>query len=125
MNSDLDARSPDGTFTVTVSPWEARMSLWIDSPTITRVASGEMVLQFSDRHWSLDDATWLDDRTVQLTVRKYPGNRDPSHIVLVLDCVARTGRVEHSDVLALDAMESEMDRVLRARPFVSQGILPG
>lgn len=125
MDSDLDARSPQRTYAVTVSSWEARMSLWIDTPTITHVESGEIVLRFSDRHWSLDDATWLDDRTVQLTVRKYPGNRNPSQLVLVVDCAARTARVERSEAIALDALEPEMDRVMRARPLVSQGILPG
>lgn len=101
------------------------MSLWIDTPTITDVAADTVVLAFNDPHWSLDAAAWLDDTTVQLTLRKYPGNRDPSQVTVVVDCGARTARVEQAVAIALDALESAMDRVLRVRPLISQGILPG
>ena len=72
-----NCESPDGRFLISISAWEARMSLWIESPTLSERDSGEQLLAFTDQNWSLDSADWLDEAVVVLNLRKYPGNHRP------------------------------------------------
>ena len=57
------------------------MSLWIETPSVLDKATGELLLSFKDSHWSLDAARWVSDSTVELTLRKYPGNHLPAQVV--------------------------------------------
>ncbi len=67
--------SPDGRYTVDVNSIEMRMSHWVDRPFILDEYTHEMVLDFGDCLWSVDQARWSDDSTrVTLVLRRYPGN---------------------------------------------------
>ncbi len=62
------------------------MSLWIESPELIDAQSGQILLRFSDSNWSLDHARWLDNETVELSLRKYPGDHHPSSFNVIIDC---------------------------------------
>jgi hypothetical protein len=84
-----DSTSPTGRYLITLSAWEARMSLWIETPLLSDQSSGEQLLGFRDSHWSLDSAEWSSDSVVELKMRKYPGNHVPAQLDLKIDCGAR------------------------------------
>src|SRR6185436_1450296 len=59
-----ESKSPSGRFEITIAAWEARMSLWIETPTLSDRLTGQELLSFNDPHWSLDSAEWQSDSTV-------------------------------------------------------------
>lgn len=134
MNSAIQTTSPTGNYAVEVSEREMRMSLWVSTPVIRDCRSGLVVLTFRDTFWSLDAARWLDAERVSLEVRKFPGNREPPGMTVVVDCarkVANSGQADphrSSEMIrevALSELEAEMDRILRARPLAKSGLIPG
>ena len=66
--------SPDGRYIFQIDAWEARMSLWVESPKLIDTQSGQDVFSFKDANWSLDGADWLDADRVKIFLRKYPGD---------------------------------------------------
>jgi hypothetical protein len=86
MMEEGPLESPSQRWVVRTSPWEARMSLWIESPALIEVATSAAIFQFSDEHWSLDSAAWIGDDVVEWRVRKYPGNHLPVDLELQIDC---------------------------------------
>jgi hypothetical protein len=89
------------------------MSLWIDTPTLTDRRSGENLLSFEDPNWSLDSARWLDDSTVLLTLRKYPGNHEPGALEVTVDCAGRAAMIGTVKVGALRELEQQMEKALK------------
>ena len=125
MTDDTDRPSPAGHYVVQVSPWEAAMSLWIETPVIVQRHGARPLLAFKDPRWSLDGATWLDDHRVRLTLRKYPGRRIPSQVHVEVDCRAAMASVEATAAVPLSALEAALDQAMRARPLQSISNLPG
>lgn len=112
MDAGLRSTSPRGEYIVTVSSWEVRMSLWIDTPTLTNRTTGENLLSFNDPNWSLNEARWIDDSTVVLRLRKYPGNHSPGAIDVTINCAARTAVVGLVAVRKLDEVERQLEKAL-------------
>ena len=56
--------SPSGRFGISISAWEVRMSLWIETPLLCERRSGQRLLVFKDSNWSLNSAEWLSDSVV-------------------------------------------------------------
>jgi hypothetical protein len=104
--------SPTGRFEVRVSPWEARMSLWIETPAIFDKASGECLFSFEDSNWSLNSANWLSEAVVELRLRKYPGGHTPPEITLTIDCVAKIAQTEQERGLVRRNVEPALNRAL-------------
>jgi hypothetical protein len=113
MSTNVRSTSPHDQYVITVDSWEARMSLWIDSPALTERRTGENLLAFEDPNWSLDAARWLDDSTVVLTLRKYPGNHTPGSIDVTVDCAGRTATIGGAKVGRLGELEQQMEKALR------------
>ena len=113
MSTNVRSTSPRDRYIITVDSWEARMSLWIDSPTLADRRTGDKVLSFEDPNWSLDAARWLDDSTVVLTLRKYPGNHTPGSIDVTVDCAGRTAMIGAVRVDGLSQLEPEMEKALK------------
>jgi hypothetical protein len=107
-----DSRSPGGRYSIAIAPWEVRMSLWIESPTLTDTETGEVLLSFRDPHWSLDSADWRSDSVVALELRKYPGNHTPVQVTATVDCEARTAEVGAVRVESLKRLEKALDEAL-------------
>jgi hypothetical protein len=110
-NSD----SPSGRFTITISAWEARMSLWIETPTLSDGSTNERLLVFKDSNWSLNSAEWLSDSIVVLKLRKYPGNHIPAEVTATIDCLAKTAEVNGKRVETLAQIERCLDEALTWR----------
>jgi hypothetical protein len=108
-----DTPSPDGRFHIWISSSEVRMSHWVERPTLTDTQTRQNILYFQDSNWSLDQAVWLDDHTVQLVMRKYPGNHQPVDVTATVDCLARTAKVGDREVKHLFELEGVMDSVLK------------
>lgn len=102
--------SPGGHYVVDTAPWEVRMSLWIESPTVFD-AQGGVVFSFADSHWSLDKATWRDEHVVDLLVRKYPGDHKPDDLLLSIDCAAGQAHFQ-GRALALHTVERTLEAAL-------------
>ena len=107
-----DSTSPTGRYAIAIAPWEVRMSLWIEVPTLTDTETGEVLVSFRDPHWSLDSAMWRSDSVVVLELRKYPGNHTPVQVRATVDCAARTAAVESQPVESLKKLETALDAAL-------------
>ncbi|GAB3794872.1 hypothetical protein GCM10028819_09900 [Spirosoma humi] len=68
-----DIVSPDRKYKVSFSSYEVRMSHWIDQPYLIRVSDGVCLFAIDADGWSAWAVRWLDDSTVELLMRKYPG----------------------------------------------------
>jgi hypothetical protein len=108
VSSTVKSNSPDGQFQVRVEAWEARMSLWVESPEICNAGTGETLLQFVSEMWSLDKANWKTNELVELTMRKYPGNHTPAQLTVVVDCRNKVAALQSLPPVELD-VESRMN----------------
>jgi hypothetical protein len=120
-----DSESPTGRFRIAISAWEARMSLWIETPTVLDKATGETLLSFKDSNWSLDSARWLSDSVVELTLRKYPGNHLPTNVIATLDCANRNAKIGETVVKSLAEVEPALERALTWRTAEPPRPAPG
>ncbi|MVM30519.1 hypothetical protein GO755_10785 [Spirosoma sp. HMF4905] len=64
--------SPDKQYKVSFGSMEIRMSHWVDQPYLVRISDNKTL--FGLEHlWSADDVRWLDESTVTMNLRLYPG----------------------------------------------------
>jgi hypothetical protein len=103
--------SPDGRFAVVTAPWEIRMSLWIETPSIVAPATNEVLFAFRDACWSLNACAWAAAARVTLRLRKYPGSHAPGEIAAEADCARKVARVGTAEV-PLALLEKELDAQL-------------
>lgn len=71
MSEDLF--SPDRDYKVSFSSYEVRMSHWIDQPYLIRASNNACLFRLNKDGWSAWEVRWLDNSTVELYVRMYPG----------------------------------------------------
>jgi hypothetical protein len=105
--------SPTGKFTFRVVAWEARMSHWIESFTLVDAATGRIVWHMDDPNWSLDQAKWISDSVVEVSIRKYPGDHTPPSFEVTIDCDARTAAVMGGPPMPLDRAELHLEQLYR------------
>ncbi len=117
MQDDIQIRStsPDGRYIVRTASWEARASLWVDSPELLDAVSNESLLRFADPHWSLYRTQWQDATVVVLYLRKYPGNHVPPIVETVIDCRRRTATLGADEGIALCDLERALEDHLAVR----------
>ncbi|MES1951212.1 hypothetical protein S4A8_10161 [Salinisphaera sp. S4-8] len=116
MQADIEITdSPDGHYAVHATPWEAGASHWIYHPAIVDNRSGRVLWSPADRHWSVEGLRWLSTARVSLQLRKYPGDRRPAMMELVVDCCAEQARL-HNDWHPLAAVD-----VLLAAVWAAEG----
>jgi hypothetical protein len=108
----IGSTSPSGRFEISLSEKEAFNSCWVFTPTLTDRETGAVLFKFQNDNWSLDEANWLDDTRVAMTVRKYPGNHQPNDLVAIIDCMARSAEVGGEIVGSLDELESRLEALL-------------
>jgi hypothetical protein len=92
------------------------MSLWVHTPEIVDRQSQSIILAFRDDRWSLDKSAWIDHTTVQLTLRKYPGNHIPTEITIAINCQSRLATMPDGKHLALAELEEQLDQLLSETP---------
>ena len=112
MLPDLKTTSPDGRFQIRVDQWEARNSLWVQSPEIWDTVENRALLRFESEQWSLDRSDWLSEARVVLTLRKYPGNHFPKDLEVTVDCQAKTATLHSLAVADLRNLEAVMEQQL-------------
>ena len=105
----LKTTSPDGRFQVRVDQWEARNSLWVESPEIWDTIENKTLFRFKSELWSIDRSEWLTEVLVSLTLRKYPGNHLPVDLGVVLDCEKQNASIR-SLVVDLQELEALMEQ---------------
>lgn len=110
--SEIQSSSPDGRYCVRVTPWEARHSLWVYPPRIIDTRQGLCIFQFSDACWSADQSTWLTPTTVELKLRKFPGDRMGQGVRVVVDCDGRVARWGSGETVELSDLESALEALL-------------
>ena len=111
MTEDRSLVAPNGRWAVRTAAWEARMSLWIESPCLVNAASGATIFAFRDVHWSLDSATWTSDDIVQWQLRKYPGHHRPVDLSVQIDCARRVAMFDGCE-FPLENSEAVLDAKL-------------
>ena len=52
------------------------MSHWINQPSLIRIQDNVCLFALNKDDWSAWEVRWLDDSTVLLVMRKYPGQID-------------------------------------------------
>lgn len=107
--------SPTGSYEIRVESWEARMSLWVQTPEIVDLQSQAIILAFRDDRWSLEKSEWIDNTTVRLMLRKYPGNHIPSEIAITIECQHRLAILPDGKRVALTTLEEQLDLLLEWR----------
>ena len=108
------SESPTKRWRIETVMWEAFNTHWVSTPTLVD-ASGKTLLAFGDHRWSLDEAKWLDDDTVAMTLRRYPGNHTPADLVAIVDCEKGSAKVGDTDVSSLAGLEPALNAALTWR----------
>jgi len=108
----IEATSPSGRFHIALSEREVFNTCWVCSPTLSDRETGAALFQFNDDNWSLDQARWLDDARVSMTVRKYPGNHRPANLTVTIDCVRFTAQIDGEPDGSLGLLESKLEASL-------------
>ena len=68
-----DVFSPNRKFKIRFDSYEMRMSHSIDQPSLIRVCDNVCLFALDMDDWSAWEVRWMDDSTVSLLMRKYPG----------------------------------------------------
>jgi len=110
---EVKSTSPDGRFQVRVEAWEARNSLWVESPAIYNAKTEEVLLQFQSEMWSLDRADWKANQVVDLTLRKYPGNHTPAQLIATVDCELQEAGIKSPPTVPLKKLEQLLENELK------------
>ena len=71
-----DIFSANHTYKVSFSSYEVSMSHWIDQPYLIRVRDNACLFDLNQDVWSAWTVQWLDESTVTMYLRKYPGQID-------------------------------------------------
>jgi len=103
--------SPTGRFAFRIVAWEARMSHWIESFTLVDATTGATVWRMDDPNWSLDEARWISDSVVEISIRKYPGDHSPSSFEVTIDCDARTAAVMGGPSMPLYQADTHLEQL--------------
>ncbi|MPR37224.1 hypothetical protein [Salmonirosea aquatica] len=68
-----DIFSSNRQYKVSFDSYEMRMSHWIDQPSLIRESDSACLFSINTDDWSAWEVSWLDESTVTLVMRKYPG----------------------------------------------------
>jgi hypothetical protein len=112
MPYELRSISPTGRFEVRVRVWEARNSLWVESPEVFDLIENKSVLRFCSDLWSLEESGWKSDSVALLVLRKFPGNHTPVHLELLADFQNQTVFVQSSQTVPFNDLEQTMEHQL-------------
>ena len=112
--SDIEilSLSPDGRYQVQATPWEAGNSHWLFPPKIIDTQNGNVVFGFEDPRWSADLSTWLSPTRVELKLRKYPGDRAPLGLTMIIECALRIAESGDGTHIELARLESTLEGML-------------
>ena len=112
MPYELRSTSPTGRFEVRVIAWEARNSLWVESPVIFDLIENKILLRFGSELWSLDESEWKSDFVVRLVLRKFPGDHTPVQLEVLADIQNQTGSVQSLPAVPFEHLEQAMEHQL-------------
>lgn len=116
MLIDGESRSPGGgRYQVRTDLWEARNSLWVETPEIREYKTAKTLLHFESNLWSLDECDWESPSRVRLALRKFPGGHTPTQIVATVDCEAGTAVVGANAAVPLASLETLLEAQLTWR----------
>lgn len=115
MALEAHSHSPDGRFRLEVAAWEVRMSHWIECPVLSECAADRLLFAFRDKHWSLLEASWDAQSRLHLALRRYPGDHDPPHLDVVVDCATALATLDDGREIPLARLETELGSMLRKR----------
>ncbi|BCM91476.1 hypothetical protein IAD21_03349 [Abditibacteriota bacterium] len=104
--------SPTGKYLFQISPWEARMSLWIESPALLKADTNQTIFTFKNSNWSLDSADWLDTERVKMSLRRYPGDHNPSSFEVELNCLTFQATID-GQTFDFAALEKHLEVLYR------------
>jgi len=110
--TEIQSRSADGRYRLLLTPWEAGNTQWVYQPRIIDTRQGTCLLAFHDNRWSVDSDTWLSAGTVELTLRKYPGNQARRSVQAVIDCDQRYAQAGALAEIELAELEGVLDALL-------------
>jgi hypothetical protein len=112
LTFEIQSTSPDGRYQLQVAPWEARNTHWVLSPRLLDLRTEEVVFKPMALAWSADSSTWLGDVQLRISLRKYPGDQPRPCLVVDVDCLHATARIDGGDSIALGELEAALERAL-------------
>ncbi|GAB3933939.1 hypothetical protein [Larkinella terrae] len=89
-----DIFSPEGTYVIQFDVFEVKMSHWIETPRIFRVADNQLLFDLRGDVWSAMRINWLSESRLELLVAKYPG-RISCHLFLDLQTDRGAGTADN------------------------------
>ena len=104
--------SPNKKYLFQIEPWEARMSLWVETPCLIEVQNKAKLFDLRGTDWSLDSAQWLNEERVTLSLRRYPGDHSPRVFEVVIDCLANQATFDGTGT-TLDQIEPYLESIYR------------
>jgi len=107
--------APGGRFAVRVAAWEARNSQWVYVPSLLDTQTQALIFAFTNRHWSMDQATWRSDATVHFVLRKFPGAHLPATLELLVNCANQTAAVGGAE-FRLAEIEQALEAAFEKKP---------
>lgn len=75
----------NGRLAITVEPREMRMSHWLYAPLVVDQQRQQTLLDLSDSQWDLMSTSKESDHGIELSLRKYPGDKPAVTLSLSLD----------------------------------------
>jgi hypothetical protein len=105
--------SPTSSYEIRIESWEARNSMWVQTPTIIDLQLQDTILEFRDPYWSLNNAEWISNTDVKVTLRKYPGNHIPAELAIEVECKHRLATLPNGQQVAITALEDQLDLLLQ------------
>ena len=112
MYPGYTTRSPDGTYELRTEVTTGRMSHEMFTPSIVATKTSELLLDFNNSNWSLDEHQWKSETTVRMVMRKYPGNHRPVDLDFTVDLIAKTATLTSGETAPLSGLEGMLDRNL-------------
>jgi hypothetical protein len=109
--TELRSVSPNGRYEVRTRPWEARMSLWVETPFIIDTSVQHALLRFTNSSWSLVSSQWQSESMVLLHMSKFPGHF-PATFKVTVDCEKHSAVVHGLCVDSLSAVEQTLEQAL-------------
>lgn len=114
MQSQHKFPSPDKRYDFLIHSWEARMSLWVESPSLYDHQTKQILFRFHNPNWSLEKAEWENDTVVVLTLQKFPGAHTPPFFEVTIDCNTRTATMSEIPRIPLRRLERILNRLARS-----------
>ena len=91
------------------------MGQWVESPRLIEASSGRVLFDLAESSWSIDVVRWMSDDTVEMEIRRYPGDHSPAVFQLGVDCRHGVAVVAGEGAVRLPSLLSDLEAIYSRR----------